>query len=278
MEFRKAMRKFKTNPLNIISLVVLIIIVILSLFPTFFAPYNPLEMDFEYMMGPPNSQHWFGTDQFGRDVLSRIIFGVQKSMIIASMAVVLASLLGTSLGLVAGYFGKIVDMIIMRIVDAMFAFPSVILALFIIALFGANVTNLIIAIGIVYTPIFARIMRGSTISIKEQLYVKAGKALGKSNLRSILKDVLPNIFSILIVTFTTNFSTALLSEATLGFLGLGVPPPEPTLGGMVGQGSDYLLSAPWVTLFPGLIIAVIVLSLNIIGDGLRDTFDPRTLS
>jgi ABC-type dipeptide/oligopeptide/nickel transport system permease subunit len=278
MEFRKAMRKFKTNPLNIISLVVLIIIVILSLFPTFFAPYNPLEMDFEYMMSPPNQQHWFGTDQFGRDVLSRIIFGVQKSMIIASMAVVLASLLGTSLGLVAGYFGKIVDMIIMRIVDAMFAFPSVILALFIIALFGASVTNLIIAIGIVYTPIFARIMRGSTISIKEQLYVKAGKALGKSNLRSILKDVLPNIFSILIVTFTTNFSTALLSEATLGFLGLGVPPPEPTLGGMVGQGSDYLLSAPWVTLFPGLIIAVIVLSLNIIGDGLRDTLDPRTLS
>jgi ABC-type dipeptide/oligopeptide/nickel transport system permease subunit len=199
-------------------------------------------------------------------------------MIIASMAVVLATFLGTTLGLLAGYFGKIVDMIIMRIVDAMFAFPSVILALFIIALFGASVTNLIIAIGIVYTPIFARIMRGSTISIKEQLYVKAGKALGKSNLRSILIDVLPNIFSILIVTFTTNFSTALLSEATLGFLGLGVPPPEPTLGGMVGQGSDYLLSAPWVTLFPGLIIAVIVLSLNIIGDGLRDTFDPRTLS
>ncbi|TYC04039.1 MAG: ABC transporter permease [Kosmotoga sp.] len=276
MEFRKAFRKFRANPLNIISLIILIIIVLISLSPSTFSPYNPLSMDIEHMMSPPNAKHWFGTDQFGRDILSRIMFGVQTSMIIASLAVVFATIAGTTLGLLAGYFGKIIDLIIMRVIDAMFAFPSVILALFIIALFGASVKNLIFAIGIVYTPIFARIIRGSAISIKEQLYVKAGKALGKSSFRSIMIDVLPNIFSILIVTFTTNFSTALLSEATLGFLGLGVPPPNPTLGGMVGEGSDYLMSAPWVSLFPGLIIAVIVLSLNIIGDGLRDTLDPRT--
>lgn len=271
-------RKFIKNPLNVISFVVLIFIILIALFPSVFAPYDPLEMDVNAFMTGPTKLHLFGTDQFGRDVLSRIIFGVQKSMQISFLAVILASLLGTSLGLIGGYFGTWVDQIIMRVIDAMFAFPAIILALFIIALFGASVQNLIIAIGVVYTPIFARTIRGSTISIKKQLFVVAGKALGKRNAIIIIKDVLPNVFSILIVTFTTNFSTALLSEATLGFLGLGVPPPDPTLGGMIGNGSDYLLSAPWVALFPGMIIAIIVLSINIIGDGLRDTLDPHNIT
>ncbi|MDN5359286.1 MAG: peptide/nickel transport system permease protein [Thermotogaceae bacterium] len=278
MEIKKLIRKFIKNPLNVISFVVLIFIILIALFPSVFAPYDPLEMDVNAFMTGPTKLHLFGTDQFGRDVLSRIIFGVQKSMQISFLAVILASLLGTSLGLIGGYFGTWVDQIIMRVIDAMFAFPAIILALFIIALFGASVQNLIIAIGVVYTPIFARTIRGSTISLKKQLFVVAGKALGKRNANIIIKDVLPNVFSILIVTFTTNFSTALLSEATLGFLGLGVPPPDPTLGGMIGNGSDYLLSAPWVALFPGMIIAIIVLSINIIGDGLRDTLDPRNIT
>lgn len=278
MEFKKFIRKFSKNPLNIISFFVFIFVIVVALFPSFFAPYDPLEMDFNAYMSGPSQSHQFGTDQFGRDVLSRIIFGVQKSLQISFLAVILASVIGTTMGLTAGYFGKWVDQIVMRVIDAMFAFPALILALFIIALFGASVQNLIIAIGIVYTPIFARTIRGSTISLKKQLFIVAGKALGKRNINIIIKDVLPNVFSILIVTFTTNFSTALLSEATLGFLGLGVPPPQPTLGGMIGNGSDYLLSAPWVALFPGMIIAVIVLSINIIGDGLRDTLDPRNIS
>jgi peptide/nickel transport system permease protein len=278
VEIKKLIRKFIKNPLNVISFVVLIFIILIALFPSVFAPYDPLKMDVNAFMTGPTKLHLFGTDQFGRDVLSRIIFGVQKSMQISFLAVILASLLGTSLGLIGGYFGTWVDQIIMRVIDAMFAFPAIILALFIIALFGASVQNLIIAIGVVYTPIFARTIRGSTISLKKQLFVVAGKALGKRNANIIIKDVLPNVFSILIVTFTTNFSTALLSEATLGFLGLGVPPPDPTLGGMIGNGSDYLLSAPWVALFPGMIIAIIVLSINIIGDGLRDTLDPRNIT
>ncbi|HPF16717.1 MAG TPA: ABC transporter permease [Thermotogota bacterium] len=278
MEFKKFIRKFSKNPLNIISFFVFIFVIVVALFPSFFAPYDPLEMDFNAYMSGPSQSHQFGTDQFGRDVLSRIIFGVQKSLQISFLAVILASVIGTTMGLTAGYFGKWVDQIVMRVIDAMFAFPALILALFIIALFGASVQNLIIAIGIVYTPIFARTIRGSTISLKKQLFIVAGKALGKRNINIIIKDVLPNVFSILIVTFTTNFSTALLSEATLGFLGLGVPPPQPTLGGMIGNGSDYLLSAPWVALFPGMIIAIIVLSINIIGDGLRDTLDPRNIS
>ncbi len=278
MEFNKFIRKFSKNPLNIISFFVFVFVILVSLFPSVFAPYDPLEMDFNAYMSGPSQSHLFGTDQFGRDVLSRIIFGVQKSLQISFLAVILASVIGTAMGLIAGYFGKWVDQIVMRVIDAMFAFPAIILALFIIALFGASVQNLIIAIGVVYTPIFARTIRGSTISLKKQLFVVAGKALGKKNINIIIKDVLPNVFSILIVTFTTNFSTALLSEATLGFLGLGVPPPQPTLGGMIGNGSDYLLSAPWVALFPGMIIAIIVLSINIIGDGLRDTLDPRNIS
>ncbi len=277
MEVKKLIRKFCRNPLNIISFFVFIFILFTALFPSLIAPFDPLEMDYNAFMTGPDATHWFGTDQFGRDIMSRIVFGVQKSMQIAFLAILLATAFGTTLGLIAGYFGKWVDQIVMRVIDAMFAFPSIILALFIIALFGASVSNLIIALGIVYTPIFARTIRGSTIALKQQLYVLAGKALGKGNISIILKEIIPNLGSILIVTFTTNFSTALLSEATLGFLGLGVPPPDPTLGGMIGAGSDYLMSAPWVALFPGLIIAVIVLSINIIGDGLRDTLDPRNI-
>jgi len=297
-ETRKLVKKFFHNPLNAISLCVLGLFVIVALFPGLVAPYDPLKMDGEYFMSSPVGAHWFGTDQFGRDILSRIVFGVQNSMMIAVLAVLdilsrivfgvqnsmmiavlavlLAAALGTFLGVIAGYFGKIVDGVIMRVVDAMFAFPALILALFIIALFGASVPNLVVAIGIVYTPIFARTMRGSTISVKQNLYVVSAKALGKSHLGVIFREILPNISSILIVTFTTNFSTALLSEASLGFLGLGVPPPTPTLGGLVGEGSRFLLAAPWIALFPGGIIALIVLSINIIGDGLRDTLDPRT--
>ncbi|HPM95995.1 MAG TPA: ABC transporter permease, partial [Mesotoga sp.] len=203
------------------------------------------------------------------------MFGVQKSMIIASSAIAISALIGTMLGLISGYLSGATDLVIMRIMDSFFAFPSLILALFIIALFGSNMVNLVFAIGLVYVPIFARTVRGAALSLRESLYVKASRALGKKSLSIMLTDILPNVSSVLIVTFTTNVSTALLTEASLGFLGLGVPPPEPTLGGMVGQGTAFLLSAPWVVLFPGLVIALIVLSLNILGDGLRDILDPR---
>jgi ABC-type dipeptide/oligopeptide/nickel transport system permease subunit len=274
-EYRKFKRKFLKNPLNVICSLIFIFFLLVAFFPSFFAPYNPLTMDPDSFMSPPSSQHWFGTDQFGRDILSRIIYGVQGSLFIASMAIVLASIAGTIIGSVSGYFGGAVDNIIMRFIDAMFAFPSIILALFIIALFGATIRNLIIAIGIIYIPIFSRTIRGSAISIKQNLYVVSARSIGKKSSKIILTDIIPNISSIFIVSFTTNFSTAILSEASLGFLGLGVPPPYPTLGRMVGDGNNFLLSAPWITLFPGLIIAVIVLSINIVGDGLRDTLDPK---
>lgn len=273
--FRRGFKRFIRNPLQLGSMIVFLCIMCVVLFPHWFAPFDPLKMDYSVLMQQPTSQNLFGTDQFGRDILSRAAFGAQNTMRIALSAILIATLAGTIMGVVAGYFGKWTDQIIMRVIDAFFAFPSIILALFIIAMFGASMTNLIIAIGVVYIPIFARTIRGATIALKESLFVKASKALGKSHLKIMITDILPNIASIVIVTFTTNLSTALLTEAGLGFLGLGVPPPQPTLGSMVGQGNNYLLSAPWMALFPGLVIAIMVLSINIIGDGLRDVLDPR---
>lgn len=271
----RVMRRLVSNPIYTISMIMIFVIVLITLFPGLVAPYDPYKMNMDAFMSRPSIDHLFGGDQFGRDVFSRSMYGIQKSVIIASSAIAISAIIGTMLGLLSGYIGGLTDLIIMRIMDSFFAFPSLILALFIIALFGSSMSNLIFAIGLVYVPIFARTVRGATLSLKDTLFVKASKALGKKNISIMLKDILPNISSILIVTFTTNVSTALLTEASLGFLGLGVPPPEPTLGGMVGQGTSYLLSAPWIVLFPGMMIAIIVLSLNILGDGLRDVLDPR---
>jgi len=271
----RVLRRLARNPIYTISIIVIFVVVLVTLFPGVFAQYDPYKMNMDAFMNKPTGSYWFGADQFGRDVFSRSMYGIQKSVIIASSAIAISALIGTMLGLLSGYLSGLTDLIIMRIMDSFFAFPSLILALFIIALFGSSMTNLIFAIGLVYVPIFARTVRGATLSLKDSLYVKASKALGKREISIMLGDILPNISSVLIVTFTTNVSTALLTEASLGFLGLGVPPPEPTLGGMVGQGTSYLLSAPWIVLFPGLMIAIIVLSLNILGDGLRDVLDPR---
>ncbi|ABV34240.1 MULTISPECIES: ABC transporter permease [Pseudothermotoga] len=271
----KTIRRFFKNYLNLISLVVLLAVIIIAFIPEIFSPYDPYSMDYNAILEPPSLKHLFGTDQFGRDIFSRCIFGLQKSVIIAFSSILIASFFGSILGLIAGYYGGFWDLLIMRICDGFFAFPSLILALFIVALFGATLINMIIAVGVVYIPIFARTVRGAALSIRESLFVKASKVIGKSDLKIMIEDVLLNLSSILIVTFTTNLSTAFLTEASLGFLGLSVPPPEPTLGGLVGQGTAFLLSAPWVTLFPGFVIALIVLNLNILGDGLRDLLDPK---
>ncbi|PNR92765.1 ABC transporter permease [Petrotoga sp. 9PWA.NaAc.5.4] len=272
---KRFLKNFSKNKLNLISAFIIFLFIFISFFPKLFAPFPPNEMNSKYILNPPTREHIFGTDQFGRDIFSRCIYGIQNSLLIALNSIIIASIIGTFLGILAGYYGGIIDQIISRIIDAFFAFPSLVLALFIVALFGTNMINLIIAIGIIYIPIFARTIRSSTISIKESNYVKASRALGKSDLGIMISVIFPNILSIFIVSFTMNFSTAILTEASLGFLGLGVPPPEATLGNLVGQGTNFIMVAPWVTLFPGLVIAVIVLSVNILGDGLRDVLDPK---
>lgn len=271
----RTLKKFLKKPLNVVSLSLIVMVLVVSTLPSTFAPYSPYAMDYDAILKGPSVKHIFGTDQFGRDIFSRCIHGLQKSVIIAFSSILLASSIGTILGLTAGYYGGLWDLLIMRLCDGLFAFPSLILALFIVALFGSNLVNLIVAIGVVYVPIFARTVRGAALSVKETLFVKASKAIGKSDLKIMLTDVLPNLSSVLIVTFTTNLSTAFLTEASLGFLGLSVPPPEPTLGGLVSQGTAFLLSAPWISLFPGFVIALVVFALNVLGDGLRDVLDPR---
>ncbi|MEJ5229952.1 MAG: ABC transporter permease [Pseudothermotoga sp.] len=271
----RTLKKFLKRPLNLISIFLIILIVVVAIFPSKFTPHSPYSMDYDALLEGPSLKHFFGTDQFGRDIFSRCLYGLQKSVTIAFSSILLASSIGTILGLIAGYYGGLWDLIIMRICDGFFAFPSLILALFIVALFGSNLFNLIIAIGVVYVPIFARTVRGAALSVRESLFVKASKVIGKSSLKIMFSDVLLNLSSVLIVTFTTNLSTAFLTEASLGFLGLSVPPPEPTLGGLVGQGTAFLISAPWIALFPGFVIAVVVLTLNILGDGLRDVLDPK---
>lgn len=272
---KRFLKNFSKNKLNLISASIILLFIFISFFPQLFAPFSPNEMDSKFILTPPTFEHIFGTDQFGRDIFSRCIYGIQNSLLIALSSIIIASMIGTFLGILSGYYGGVIDQIISRIIDAIFAFPSLVLALFIVALFGADMINLIIAIGIIYIPIFARTIRSATISIKDSNYVKASKALGKKDIGIMISAIFPNILSIFIVCFTMNFSTAILTEASLGFLGLGVPPPEATLGNLVGQGTNFIMVAPWITLFPGLMIAVIVLSINILGDGLRDVLDPK---
>jgi len=272
---KRFIKNFSKNKLNIISIFIIFLFIFISFIPQLFSPFSPNEMDSKYILTPPTLEHVFGTDQFGRDIFSRCMYGIQNSLLIALSSIIIASIIGTFLGILSGYYGGIVDQIISRIIDAFFAFPSLVLALFIVALFGTNMINLIVAIGIIYIPIFARTIRSSTISIKELNYVKASKALGKNDFGIMVSVIFPNVLPIFIVTFTMNFSTAILTEASLGFLGLGVPPPEATLGNLVGQGTNFIMVAPWITLFPGLVIAIIVLSINTFGDGLRDALDPR---
>lgn len=263
------------RPLNVFAVSLLILTVLMAIFPKFFSTHHPFAMDYEAMLSPPSLKHLFGTDQFGRDIYSRCVYGIQKSVIVAFCSILLACLFGTVLGLISGYRGGIVDLLIMRVCDSFFAFPTLVLALFIVALFGNSLANLIFAIAVVYTPIFARTIRGSVLSVKENLFVKASKVIGAKDFRIMFVHILPNVSSVLIVTFTTNLSTAFLTEASLGFLGLSVPPPQPTLGGLVAQATAFLTTAPWMALFPGAVIAMIVLSLNILGDALRDILDPK---
>ncbi len=272
----RTFRRFFFRPINLVASFYLILMLFVAMFPKMVASHDPLFMDYSALLEKPSPRHWFGTDQFGRDIFSRCIYGLQKSVLIAFSSVGLALLVGTALGLISGFYGGVIDLVTMRVVEGLFAFPSLILALFIVALFGSSTTNLVIAIAVVYTPIFARTVRGEVFSIKDRLFVKAALVIGKSNQRIMFTEILPNLSSVLIVSTTTNLSTAFLTEASLGFLGLSVPPPYPTLGGLVGQGTAYLLSAPWITLFPGFVIATVVLTINIIGDGLRDLLDPRT--
>ena len=283
--FRRTWRGLRAHPLAIAGLVVVSLVTLVGIV-TYFDDaflenaliksiyYSPFDPKFAPLQGP-SVAHPFGTDTLGRDVLARTIYGAKVSIQVALTAVLVAAALGSPLGVVAGYMGGYVETVVMRTVDVMLGFPALVLAIGLVAALGFNLTNVIIALGIVYVPQFARIARSTALSVSNEEYVDAAKALGYSRPHIVLREVLPNCISPLLVQASLLMAFAIIAEASLSFLGLGVQPPTPTWGQMVSDGSGYLTSAPWISLFPGSAIFVTVLGFNLLGDGLRDALDPR---
>ena len=239
------------------------------------APYPPDLPDYVNILAPPSAGHWFGTDELGRDVLARIIYGAQTSLFVGVLSVVVAALAGTVLGLLAGYFGHLVDALIMRVMDVIFAFPSILLALAISAVLGPSLTNAILAIAVVNLPVFARLTRAQTLVVRQLEFVEAKRALGFGTYNILLRTILPNILAPVIVQGSLLFASAIITESYLSFLGLGAQPPTATWGNMLRNAIGFMELAPWLAIFPGAAIFLTVLGCNLLGDGLRDRFDPR---
>jgi peptide/nickel transport system permease protein len=258
-----------------IGCAIVVTLVILALAADLVAPYGAEAQFAERALRPPSAQHWLGTDQVGRDMLSRIIHGARASLTVGVLAMAIAGTLGVSLGLLAGYHGRWVDAVTMRLMDGLMAFPGLLLAIFIVAALGPGIQNGIIALGIVYIPTFARLTRAQVLSIKEKEYIEAARALGATSGRIMLRAILPNCLSPIIVQLTLGIGLGILLEAGLSFLGLGVRPPTPAWGSMLSGGRQLMTLAPWLTTFPGLAIFLAVLGFNLLGDGLREAIDPR---
>ncbi|HDR16766.1 MAG TPA: ABC transporter permease [Desulfobacteraceae bacterium] len=266
---------FKRNKTAVVGLVIGLLIVLMAILAPWISPMDPLDQDAINRLSWGVEGHLLGTDDFGRDVLSRIIWGSRVSLMIGGASVLLGLLAGTTLGMVAGYFRGKIETAIMRSVDVMMSFPDLILAIAVTAALGANLGNLIITIGIVMTPRFARMAYGSVISIKESDYVLAAGAIGARTPRILFRHVFPNIFGELLVAGTLWVGEAIRLEANLAFIGLGVQPPTPTWGNMTREGIDVLINAPWISIFAGLSILITILSFNMLGDGIRDITDPK---
>jgi peptide/nickel transport system permease protein len=263
------------NKMSLIGGSIILIYVILAILAPVIAPYDPYEIKLLDKLQSPSLHHWMGTDDKGRDVLSRILYGSQLSLAVGFVSVFIGALFGIILGIVSGYYGGLIDTIIMRIIDVLLAFPGLLLALAIVSALGPSLINVMLAVGVFSIPTFARIVRGSTLSIKKMEYIDAIKVLGASDIKIIFVHILPNIMSPIIVQGTLRLATSILSVAGLSFLGMGAQPPTAEWGAMLSNGRDFLYTAPHIALFPGLAIAIIVLAFNIFGDGLRDALDPR---
>jgi len=258
----------------LIGLIVLVVLVLAAAFAPYITGYAPQKLSIVNRLKPPSGAHWFGTDEFGRDVFTRAVYGGRLSLFVGFSVVILSSVLGVILGLVAGFF-KPADRVVARLIDAMMAFPDILLAISLVAALGPSLVNVILALGIVYTPRLARIVRASTLVIRELPFVEAARALGVSTWRIVTAHVLRNLWSPILVQGTFIFAYAILAEAGLSFLGVGVSPEIPTWGTMISAGQQYMGSADWMMVFPGLAIVLSVVSLQMVGDGLRDILDPR---
>jgi peptide/nickel transport system permease protein len=259
-----------------VGVVVVLLLILTAIFAPLIAPYQPQQQIFADALSGPSRSHWFGTDQLGRDTFSRVVYGSRVSIQVGIIAVGISLLIGTVLGLISGYAGvSIIDSIIMRLMDALLAFPALVLALAITAALGPSLTNVMIAIGIVGIPIYARLVRGQVLSVREREYIEAARTIGVPDTRIMWRHILPNVTAPLIVQASIGVAIAILAEASLSFLGLGVQPPTPSWGGMIAVGKDWLGQAPWMAFAPGVAIFVTVLAFNFLGDGIRDALDPH---
>lgn len=270
-----SLRLLMRNPVTVISAALLVVIAFVAVTANWIAPYGINDVDVPNALRPPSGAHWFGTDELGRDVFSRVLVATQASMRVAVISVTFAVVVGVTVGVVSGYRGGWLDTVFMRVVDVMFAFPVLLLALAVVAILGPGVTTTILAIGIVYTPIFARVARASTMSVRVEPFVSVSRSMGTGHLYILGRHILPNIAGPLVVQASLSLAFAILSEAALSFLGLGIQPPQPSLGRMIFDSQGFVTMAWWMAVLPGAAIFVAVLAFNLLGDGLRDVLDPR---
>ncbi len=268
-------RALRANVVALSALSILVCVAVISLGAPLLSPYNPLAVSPSRQFLPPSWDHPAGTDLFGRDVATRVLFGGRLSLGIGMLAVPLAAIPGTFLGLLAGYYGRRVDRVVSWLVDVMLAFPSILLALTLMAVLGTGAVNVVLAVGIAGIPQYARLVRGQVLATRRLPYVRAAKTVGCTDIRVVLRHILPNVLGPIIVLATLDVGWAILNASALSFLGLGVQPPTPEWGAMLNEGRGYLRDAPWVTAAPGLAIALTVLSVNLLGDALHDSLDPR---
>lgn len=272
---RSLLKAFNTNKTSWLGLALFLLVCFAAIFAPLLATHDPLDQNILFRLQPPSAEHWMGTDYYGRDIYSRLLYGARISLVIGLVAIGAAMLIGSVIGLVAGYYGGRLDIVVMQAMDVLLAFPSLILGLIVVAMLGPSITNLAIAIALTAIPPFARIARAPTIAVKEREFVEAGRALGYSDARLMGGHILPNILPEILVMGSLWLATAIRVEASLAFIGLGVAPPTPTWGGMIREGFENILDSVWLTVFPSIAILVVVFALNLLGDGLRDAIDPK---
>lgn len=273
--WRRVWRRLYRRRAALVGLVFVVLFVLMAVFAPWVSPFNPLATNWSAIRQAPSAAHWFGTDELGRDVLSRVIWGTRASLSAGVVSVSISLLLGVPIGLAAGYLGGFVDNLISRLTDAFLACPFLILAIALAAFLGPSLTNAMIAIGVSTTPVFVRLTRAQVLNVKVEDYIEAARAVGNSPLRIAWRHVMPNVLAPLIVQATLAIASAVIAEASLSFLGLGQQPPAPSWGSMLNTAKDYISNAPWMGIWPGVSIFLLVLSFNLLGDGLRDALDPR---
>jgi peptide/nickel transport system permease protein len=273
--FSALLRAFNANKASWVGLAIIVLVALAAIFAPLLAPHDPLEQNILDRLKPPSADHLLGTDYFGRDTLSRLLYGARISLIIGAGATLIAMVAGSAVGMLAGWRGGRFDAVTMQVMDMLLAFPSLILGLIIVAMLGPSMPNIIAAIALTSVPTFARIARAPTISIKERDFIEAGRSLGFSDMRILSRHILPNIFPEIMVMGALWVANAIRTEASLAFIGLGLKPPTPTWGGMIREGFENILDSAWLAIAPGVAILIVVFALNLLGDGLRDAIDPK---